>query len=1094
MQVFKNKIDEYIKYNKDKDVIFFFFGFPNSFFEVLSESELDHLSGTKFNKNLPIYQQITEKDKLRKLVFTNTGPKWGFYEEFIDISNKLNGDFSDIDSKIIIVENNIYFDFYPLDGIIDKNEFCEAIRSESISNNSPVIEYYVDYKIEKDDLYVMYINSHSIYKKETTNNLNVIPFYIKEASRFLNSKNEIKINFNLIYSIIRDLENGKLTDTKYLIESTSFYNKDDQKKEIIDALNTLGNHFRVSFAYDKSFDSDFIEKENSYKQILNDYWHSPSFRKFKIYKNPFESSEIVEVSQGYLISDIVDQIEKARNDDYFSDIIITAPTGAGKSVIFQIPAIYAHKNLKLITIVVTPLIALMNDQVTQLNERGAKFATFINSEINYEERQLRIEAIKNGEYSIIYMSPESLLSNDIRSYIGERKIGLLVIDEAHIVTSWGRDFRVDYWFLGDFIEKTRKGSHLKTKKSIYTQEFPVVCLTATAVFGGRDDVILDLQNSLNINVGPEHIYIGNTRRENIKFNINFHQKLRFTKSINDEKYEVTAKRIKEFIDNKEKTIVYFPYKNQISNTEISFKKITDVEDWQKVQKYYGDLDKNYKSDSFNKFKCEPNSVMLSTKAFGMGVDISDIHNVYHFAPTGTLSDYIQEIGRAARDTSINGKAIIDYYRNDMRYASTLWGLSGLRHYQIKFVIKKLLELYEVNKSRNLLFSPDVFSSIFPDNTENKAKSALMLLASDLFDKYTYKVLVVRPSNLFSINYINVQDSIKSEFLRKYKKYVTMVSDYHDTVLNGWKDKQKEIRRTNGQVYEIDLGKIWEEQFKDVSYAQFKYKFFSGTLLEYEGKVHPRVKIIIHYISDFKDVKDKINQYSKNLHNVFHIISTKFGKQEFEYLDFERLLIEEIGGQLSKDYIRVILEMFCLPNRTGDNPYLNPYVHEEWRFIRKIKSEEESFSQKYSIASNKYSYITSNIGRYIGECYPNKSNTEFVAYLGIPKPEEDRKNEILFLASLLEMFGLATFELEGGRSPQVFVRINDPMILSRTIKSRQEYRNGQLTTIERRHKQSKLLVESFMKTNLSNNQRWDVIENYFLGRDNIVDQMLEIEEE
>jgi ATP-dependent DNA helicase RecQ len=1006
----------------------------------------------------------------------------------------LNGDFSDIDSKVIVVENNIYFDFYPLDSILDKNEFCEVIRSESISNDSPIIEYYVDYKVENDDLYVMYINSHSIFKKETVENLRVIPFYTKEFLRDAKYDNILKINFNLIYSIIRDLENGKLNRTKYLIESTSFYNKDEQKTEIIEALNNLGNFYNVKFEYDKNFDNDYVDKDSIYSQILNEYWKSSSFRKFKIYKNPFENSEIVEVSQGYLISDIVDQIEKAKNNDYFSDIIITAPTGAGKSVIFQIPAIYAHKSLNMVTIVVTPLIALMNDQVTQLNDRGARFATFINSDINYEERQLRIEGIKNGEYSIIYMSPESLLSNDIRAYIGDRKIGLLVIDEAHIVTSWGRDFRVDYWFLGDFIEKTRKGSHLKSKKSLYTQEFPVVCLTATAVFGGRDDVILDLQNSLNINVGPEHIYIGNTRRENIRFDINFHQKLRFTKSINEEKYEVTAKRIIEFIENNEKTIVYFPYKNQISNTETAFRKIANIEDMQKVQKYYGDLDKNFKSDAFNKFKNESNSIMLSTKAFGMGVDISDIHNVYHFAPTGTLSDYIQEIGRAARDTKIEGKAIIDYYRNDMRYASTLWGLSGLRHYQIKFVIKKLLELYEVNKSRNMLFSPDVFSSIFPDNVENKAKSALMLLASDLFEKFTYKVLVVRPSNLFSINYINVHDSVNSDFLRKYKKYVTLVTDYKDTVLNGWKDKQKEIRRTNGKVYEIDLGKIWEEQFKDVSYAQFKYKFFTGTLLEYEGKVHPRVKILIHYLSEFKEVKEKINQYAVNLHNVFHVISTRFGKQEFEYIDFERLFNEEINGQINKDYIRVILEMFCLPHRTGDNPYLNPYHHEEWRFVKKVKSEEDSYSQKYSIASNKYSYITSNIGRYIGECYPNKSNSEFVAYLGIPKPDEDRKNEILFLASLLEMFGLATFELEGGRSPQVFVRINDPMILSRTIKSKQEYRNSQLTIIERRHKQSKLLVESFMKTNLTNNQRWDVIENYFLGRDNIVDQMLEIEEE
>lgn len=1092
MDYFKLRIDEYFKNRNHEDAIFFFFGFPSSFFETLSEGDTEHFSGVKFNSELPIYKQLTDRDILRKTIFTNSGLKWGFYEEFIDISNKLNGDFTDIDSKLYIIENNIYFDFYPLDGIADSNQFCETIRSESITNDSPIIEYYVDYKIENNDLYVMYVNSHSIFKKESNKNVRIIPFYTGYEDKDRGGlEEEIKVSYNLIYPIVRDLEKGKIHNRKYVIESTSFYKNDEQSKANIKALNILGKAFNIRFEYDNKYENEFLDKENQFSNILNEYWKSTSFRKFKIYRNPFEGSDIVEVSQGVLISDIVNQIEKANNSDYFSDLIITAPTGAGKSVIFQVPAIYAHKNLKLVTIVVTPLIALMNDQVTQLNERGARFATFINSDINYEERQMRIEYIKSGEYSIIYMSPESLLSNDIRTYIGDRKIGLLVIDEAHIVTSWGRDFRVDYWFLGDFIEKTRKGSHLKSKIANYSQEFPVVCLTATAVFGGRDDVILDLQKSLNINVGPEHIYIGNTRRENIEFDINYYAKMRFSKSIKEEKVIVTSNRVKEFIDKNEKTIVYFPYANQIEDATTHFRKVLSSSEFEKVSRYNGSMNKLDKSESFERFKTESNSVMLSTKAFGMGVDISDIKNVYHFAPTGTLSDYVQEIGRAARDPKIKGKAIIDYYKNDMRYASTLWGLSGLRHYQVKFVIKKVLELFEVSKSRNLLFSPEVFSSIFPENTDNKAKSALMLLASDLLDTYNYKVLVVRPSNLFGINYINVQESVHSDFIRKYKQYVKPVNDYHDAVLNGWRDKQKIVRRTNGKVYEINLGKIWEEKFKDVSYAQFKFKFFTGTLLEYEGKVHPRVKLTIHYLKSFNETKELINNYARNIHNVFHEISSKFGKQEFDFSVFEKLLNTEVDGKIGKDYVRVLLEMFCVPRSSSNKPNFLPENSEEWRFVRKISNEDEVFSQKYAIVFNRYSYISSNIGRYIQECNPNKTNDEFVTYLGIPRQETDKKSEILFLASLLEMFGLATFELEGGRSPQVFVRINDPMILKRIIKSKSEYRNAQLSIIEQKHKQSKVLVESFMQLDLTNNQRWDLIENYFLGRDYEVDSILEI---
>ena len=188
----------------------------------------------------------------------------------------------------------------------------------------------------------------------------------------------------------------------------------------------------------------------------------------------------------------------------YSDIIVTAPTGAGKSLFFQIPAIYLHDKYKAITLVISPLVALMIDQVTELEERGIRIGTYLNSSITFEERQSRIEKIKNGEFSLVYLAPELLLSYEIRSLIGERTIGLLVIDEAHLVTTWGRDFRVDYWFLGDHIEKIRKGNY---KNKLDARPFPVLCLTATAVFGGNDDVVGDLQNSLHLTCYSDHLYI-----------------------------------------------------------------------------------------------------------------------------------------------------------------------------------------------------------------------------------------------------------------------------------------------------------------------------------------------------------------------------------------------------------------------------------------------------------------------------------------------------------------------------------------------------------------------------------------------------------
>lgn len=104
------------------------------------------------------------------------------------------------------------------------------------------------------------------------------------------------------------------------------------------------------------------------------------------------------------------------------------------------------------------------------NKRGVKTATCINSSISYEARQQRINEIRSGKKSIVYLAPELLLATGLQTLLGERKISLLVIDEAHTVTSWGRDFRSDYWFLGDFLKSVKKNGYA----------FPVLCLTSSA--------------------------------------------------------------------------------------------------------------------------------------------------------------------------------------------------------------------------------------------------------------------------------------------------------------------------------------------------------------------------------------------------------------------------------------------------------------------------------------------------------------------------------------------------------------------------------------------------------------------------------------
>jgi ATP-dependent DNA helicase RecQ len=138
---------------------------------------------------------------------------------------------------------------------------------------------------------------------------------------------------------------------------------------------------------------------------------------------------------------------------------------------------------------------------------------------------------------------------------------------------------------------------------------------------------------------------------------------------------------------------------------------------------------------------------------------------------------------------------------------------------------------------------------------------------------------------------------------------------------------------------------------------------------------------------------------------------------------------------------------------------------------------------------KFGYIERNIQRYMRMAAPNDaSGNRFITYLCVPKRGQTY-SEYQLVACLLELFGFATYDLVGGRNPQIFVRINDPLKLARISSAKSEYRNRFLTDIEQRHKRAAAIVDSFMTAKLDDQARWSLIENYFLGFDNLVDSQL-----
>ena len=385
--------------------------------------------------------------------------------------------------------------------------------------------------------------------------------------------------------------------------------------------------------------------------LLKETYGYEQFRDLEVYDDLFKGKDTLQISQGQLIESVIVEAEKARNGgEDVDNILLTAPTGAGKSLLFQLPAIYLGNEYGMLTIVVSPLKALIVDQVEGLQELGYMRVAYASSDLSPEQKNEVYRQVRESEVDLFYLSPELLLSYDIKHFAGERRIGLVVVDEAHTVTTWGKEFRVDYWFLGRYLQGLKKS---------LGYAFPLFALTATAVWNpkGGNDMVFETIRSLQME--PCVLYAGTVKRRNIGFDIR-QMEIEEGETYDKAKQRVVADRVEDFLDG-HKTILYYPFAGGIDMRLKTWVKSTD---WHLVASYYGKKDKEQKAAIVQEFKEGEKRMIVATKAFGMGVDISDIDRVYHVAPSSTFVDYIQEIGRAARDTDIHGISATDYHEKD----------------------------------------------------------------------------------------------------------------------------------------------------------------------------------------------------------------------------------------------------------------------------------------------------------------------------------------------------------------------------------------------------------------------------------------------
>ena len=343
------------------------------------------------------------------------------------------------------------------------------------------------------------------------------------------------------------------------------------------------------------------------------------------------------------------------------------PTGGGKSLTFQLPALMEGRNTHGLTVVISPLQSLMKDQVDNLAARGISEAVTINGLLDPIERANAIEQVADGRANLLYIAPEMLRSKTIEKLLVSRNVVRFVIDEAHCFSAWGHDFRVDYLYIGDFIR------NLQNKKQL-SQPIAVSCFTATA----KQKVISDICDYFRAKLGLElKIFAANAERKNLRYSV-------LHADTPEEKYNLLRSLI---IGHNCPTIVY------VSRTRITHELAQHLKsDGILALPFNGKMEADKKVENQNAFMSGDAQVIVATSAFGMGVDKKDVGLVVHYNISDSLENYVQEAGRAGRDPEMQAECFVLYDDSDLDKHFILLNQTKLSISEIQQVWKAIKEL------------------------------------------------------------------------------------------------------------------------------------------------------------------------------------------------------------------------------------------------------------------------------------------------------------------------------------------------------------------------------------------------------------------
>ncbi|MDP2656659.1 MAG: DNA helicase RecQ [bacterium] len=318
------------------------------------------------------------------------------------------------------------------------------------------------------------------------------------------------------------------------------------------------------------------------------------------------------------------QEEIIRNVLAGNDTVVLMPTGGGKSLCFQIPAMA----LEGITLVVSPLIALMKDQVDAMIANGIP-AVFINSSLSAREIFEIQEELQRGKIKLLYIAPERLALLDFQVFLKSLPISLIAVDEAHCISEWGHEFRPDY-------------RNLQRCKQVLFPHVPIIALTATATLKVKEDIITQLH------LQTPKVFLASFDRPNLFIRVKPKQQA----------FKEILLLLKKYTD--EAVIIYCLSRKETETLAVALNK-----EGHKATAYHAGMSSDERKKAQDRFKKDQVSIIVATIAFGMGIDKPDVRLVIHYSLPKSIEGYYQEIGRAGRD-GLASECVLFYTYGDTR--------------------------------------------------------------------------------------------------------------------------------------------------------------------------------------------------------------------------------------------------------------------------------------------------------------------------------------------------------------------------------------------------------------------------------------------